>query len=273
MIKRVQPQPSNWFAKVRSWITFVNGRRQDRRFPVWPLSRVFVLSIITMVLVLALLIFVDARFLELVRANATKNNWFFGKLTLVAQADWILYSSGFVILLMSVLSADRHKGALNTVWHRFFLTAYFIFTSVALSGLITNGLKICFGRLRPPFVEGASPWEAVPFHAGYNFASFPSGHSTTSGALAMALALLFPRLFWPFLILGVFVASSRSFIGVHFPSDVVMGLALGAGFTWIYARSFAQKRLLFVFDDDGKLALRREGRGHINRWTALLSGK
>ncbi len=192
---------------------------------------------------------------------------------IIGQSDWILIASGIVIFIFTFFSADRYSGALHRVWHRLFLTAYFIFTSVAFSGLITMGLKYLFGRLRPPFVDGALPWEAFPFTAGYKFASFPSGHSTTSGALAMALALLFPRFYWLFLSLGVLIASSRSFIGVHFPSDVVMGLAIGAGFTWIYARSFARKRLLFHFEPDGTIALRGEGRGHLHRWHSLFTGK
>ena len=59
------------------------------------------------------------------------------------------------------------------------------------------------------------------------------------------------RLF--FAILGMWIAISRPVLGVHFPSDIVAGLTLGSGFTYVYARSFARKRLLFSFTADGAL--------------------
>jgi len=223
------------------------------------------------ILTILMALLVDRQFLSLVRSGATNGNTFFEIITMIGKSDWILYSSGFVILVFSIFTADRFAGKLHRLWHRLFLTAYFIFTSVAFSGLITMGLKFCFGRLRPPEVEGNLPWEAFPFTAGYDYASFPSGHSTTSGALAMALALLFPRFAWWFVAAGVLIAVSRNFIGVHFPSDVVAGLAIGAGFTWIYARSFARKRLLFHYLPDGRLSLRGEGSGHVHEWSELLS--
>lgn len=270
-IRHARQKPGNWFQRIGSWFTFVNQRRLDLRHPVWPIRRTTAFICISAVIVILLVLLADRGFLELVRSGATDDNRIFELITELGKSDWILYLSGGVILVFTVFTADRYSGELHRVWHRLFLTAYFIFTSVAFSGLITMGLKYIFGRLRPPYVDGALPWEAEPFTAGYKFASFPSGHSTTSGALAMALALLFPRFSGLFLTLGVVIASSRSFIGVHFPSDVAMGLAIGGGFTWIYARSFARKRLLFHYLDDGTLALRGEGRGHMHRWASLFT--
>jgi undecaprenyl-diphosphatase len=270
---RKQAPPQNWLQRIGSWLTFVANRRLDERFAVWPVHRVTAYVCASGVIVILLILLVDREYLALVRSGATNGNTLFEFVTFVGQSSWILYSTGFAIVVFTIFTADRYKGALHRLWHRLFLTAYFIFTSVAISGLITMGLKYVFGRLRPPYVDGALPWEAFPFHAGYKFASFPSGHSTTSGALALALALLFPRFRWLFIVLGVVVATSRNFIGVHFPSDVVMGLAIGAGFTWIYARSFARKRLLFHFEPDGRLGLRGEGRGHLRLWINLFNGK
>lgn len=272
-IRRGQNQPGNWFQRIGSWFTFVNQRRLDLSHPVWPVRRTTAWVCSTLVITVLLMLLADREFLDLVRSGATDNNKIFEAITLIGQSDWILYVSGAAILIFTIFTADRFSGVLHRVWHRLFLTVYFVFTSVAFSGLITVGLKFVFGRLRPPYVDGALPWEAFPFSAGYKFASFPSGHATTSGALAMALALLFPRFSWLFLILGLVTASSRSFIGVHFPSDVVMGLAIGAGFTWIYARSFARKRLLFHYLPDGTIALRGEGRGHLHQWASLFKGQ
>ncbi len=88
----------------------------------------------------------------------------------------------------------------------------------------------------------------------------------------MALALLFPRFQYVFLALGVFAALTRNFVGAHFPSDVWPGFVFGAVFSWLYARSFARKRLLFHFEPDGSLGLRGEGRGYMHLWPSLLGG-
>jgi undecaprenyl-diphosphatase len=60
-------------------------------------------------------------------------------------------------------------------------------------------------------------------------ASFPSDH--TSGAFAIAFALLlFGRaaLGWCALAIGVLIALARVMVGVHYPSDVLGGVLVGA---------------------------------------------
>jgi undecaprenyl-diphosphatase len=58
--------------------------------------------------------------------------------------------------------------------------------------------------------------------------SFPSNHATIAGALAAAVLLLSRRLAWYAIPLAVLAAFSRTFVGVHYPHDVVAGLLLGA---------------------------------------------
>lgn len=56
--------------------------------------------------------------------------------------------------------------------------------------------------------------------------SFPSNHATIAGAAAVGLAWSGWRVgFVP----AAVAAASRVFVGVHYPHDVVAGLALGAG--------------------------------------------
>jgi undecaprenyl-diphosphatase len=57
--------------------------------------------------------------------------------------------------------------------------------------------------------------------------SFPSGHTAGSFAAAMALGHFYPRA-RPFLfLLASLVGASRVYLGHHFPSDVLVGAALG----------------------------------------------
>jgi undecaprenyl-diphosphatase len=56
--------------------------------------------------------------------------------------------------------------------------------------------------------------------------STPSAHASTSAAAASALGEALPRP--PLYLAALLMAVSRPYIGVHFPSDTVAGIALGA---------------------------------------------
>jgi undecaprenyl-diphosphatase len=58
--------------------------------------------------------------------------------------------------------------------------------------------------------------------------SFPSGHSASAAAFVLGASLEFPPLAPGLAALGAAVAFSRVYTGVHFPSDVLAGVALGA---------------------------------------------
>ena len=58
--------------------------------------------------------------------------------------------------------------------------------------------------------------------------SFPSGHALNAFAIGSVLALAFPLLAAPVLIVAASVAASRVVLGLHFLSDVLAGSLLGA---------------------------------------------
>lgn len=87
------------------------------------------------------------------------------------------------------------------------------------SYLVSTAIKLAIGRRRPA-VEDLPALMATPTGL-----SFPSSHSTSSFAAARAYGALLP----PALLYGLAVpmAASRLFLGVHYPSDVLAGAALG----------------------------------------------
>ncbi len=111
--------------------------------------------------------------------------------------------------------------------------AGFVFLSVGLGAILTNLLKIVFGRGRPVLFDDRGWLTLDPWSVGYDFASFPSGHATTAGALIVAGALIFPRLRWAFVAFGLAIAFSRIVVGAHYPSDVAGGLAVGGAVAYL----------------------------------------
>jgi undecaprenyl-diphosphatase len=97
---------------------------------------------------------------------------------------------------------------------------------VAAAGLaagVTALLKELFDRVRPALADpGIEALVPTP-----DSASFPSGHTSTAFAAAVAVGAFYPRLRWPLLGLAALVGLSRIYLGVHFVLDVLAGAALG----------------------------------------------
>ncbi|MEU8898841.1 phosphatase PAP2 family protein [Nocardia sp. NPDC048505] len=102
-------------------------------------------------------------------------------------------------------------------------------------GLVAVGLAsgVANGIAKPMFPRRRPPDESVPFVRRLVkppvSSSFPSGHSASAAAFATGVALEYPVAAVAVVPLAAAVAYSRVHIGVHWPSDVVAGVALGAG--------------------------------------------
>jgi len=103
-----------------------------------------------------------------------------------------------------------------------------LFLAVAATGLAVDLAKILIGRARPRHLFESGITGFAPGSLASSWWSFPSGHATTIGAVAMTLTLLFPRLAWVWLALALAVAIGRIGATVHFVSDTIAGLWFGA---------------------------------------------
>jgi membrane-associated phospholipid phosphatase len=114
---------------------------------------------------------------------------------------------------------------------------------VASSGLLANGLKACFVRIRPHSqtliqvvdfqnaTSGLGGGENQPAAVGPSFwdsrqRSFPSGHAAVAWGLVAALTLVYPRGWLLFVAFAVLASLQRVTSGAHFPSDVLAGGAV-----------------------------------------------
>ncbi|MCI2418455.1 phosphatase PAP2 family protein [Saccharopolyspora sp. K220] len=106
--------------------------------------------------------------------------------------------------------------------------------AIACASAVTNLLgKPLLPRRRPPA-------ELVASHRRLTeppmSSSFPSGHAASAAAFATAVTMESPVTGAIIAPIAAAVAYSRVHTGVHWPSDVVCGAALGAGMAWATRR-------------------------------------
>jgi len=110
-------------------------------------------------------------------------------------------------------------------------TALFVLVATTGGSLLNTGLKEVFQRPRP---------EVVPHLREVMSLSFPSGHAMTSAAVYLTLGALLMRITERRLtklycmaiamLLTALVGTSRVYLGVHYPTDVLAGWL--AGMSW-----------------------------------------
>lgn len=94
-------------------------------------------------------------------------------------------------------------------------------------------IRPAFARLRPSSPDNpvSSLLHFVNGYRGGNF-GFPSCHASNTFALALFLSLLFRKHAYTTLLMAwfVIVAYSRLYLGVHYPSDIIGGVAVGTSY-------------------------------------------
>ncbi len=137
--------------------------------------------------------------------------------------------------------------------------ALFVLVAVIGGSLLSVLFKTGFDRPRP---------ELVPHEAHVYSASFPSGHSMMSAVVYLTLGALLARLHarWVlkvyFLVLAILITGavgiSRVYLGVHWPTDVLGGWAVGSVWAvccwltalWFQRRGVVEKRTTEGTDDE-----------------------
>ncbi len=107
---------------------------------------------------------------------------------------------------------------------------YYMGATLLTSALITTSLKFAIDKDRP-FVT----YPEIQKLTSAGSPSFPSGHTSEAFATATSLSLAFPKWYViaPSFIWASAAGYSRMHLGVHYPSDVLVGALIGSGSAWL----------------------------------------
>ncbi len=142
--------------------------------------------------------------------------------------------------LDGVMWALTTAGVAGTVWlagvvataladRRRRMAAWQAGLAILLTWTVSDGvLKPLVHRARPDTRFEATQVMAHPPTSW----SFPSGHASSSAAGALMLASTWPSARAGFWLLAIGISASRIYLGVHYPTDVVAGFAIGVLVAW-----------------------------------------
>lgn len=103
---------------------------------------------------------------------------------------------------------------------------------------------ICCNMILKPLVARVRPYDVKEALDGVRIHllvkaptdySFPSGHTAASFASCFALLFKKSKLWIPAFILAILIAFSRLYLYVHFPTDILGGIAVGLLVGWLGA--------------------------------------
>jgi undecaprenyl-diphosphatase len=94
-------------------------------------------------------------------------------------------------------------------------------------------LKNLVDRKRPPIEHS----EVIVRSPLYGNRSFPSNHAANMFCLAFLITAFAPSWKWYAYGLAILVAYSRSYVGLHYPSDWLVGAIIGTLVAWLVLKS------------------------------------
>lgn len=174
----------------------------------------------------------------------------FNFITDFGKSGWFLVPLGVAVLVIACANMPWLPRMTRAALAMIAMRCAFVFLAVGVPGLFVSIVKRVIGRARPitgefdPFVYVPPVWRS-------DYASMPSGHTTTAFAVAFAISVLWPRLTPVMAVFALTIAASRVVVLAHYPSDAVVGCFVGLAGAFLVREYFAARGLVFSVDPRG----------------------
>ena len=207
----------------------------------------------TVLLITLTMVLIDASSIRFTRGLPELVVVSFDWITGLGVVHWFLVPIAIALATIAVLASPALPKVSRCVLAAIAVRMGFLFSAIALPGLVFTIAKRLIGRARPLIAGSADPFLYLPLGWSAKYASFPSGHATDAFAIATAIGALWPRtrtFMWTY---AVMIAASRVVVTKHFPSDVLAGAIVGVVGVLLVRAWFASRRLVFAAGVDGHL--------------------
>jgi membrane-associated phospholipid phosphatase len=157
----------------------------------------------------------DQRSFRWINRLADHTGWAHGFFTAYAKYGIVVFAALLLVAFLDGRRVGDLRSVAGSVW-------------AAVAALLALGV----GQVVGGAIDRARPYEAMTsvhvLIARTTDFSFPSDHATAVGAVAAGLWISSRRVGIIAVALAVMMAFARVYVGTHYVSDVVAGLALGA---------------------------------------------
>lgn len=145
------------------------------------------------------------------------------------------YISGAVPVVFMVEGFIKNDPAINR-------KSYELFSTLLIDVIVTEALKESIDRKRP---SQEYPLTIFPYRDNIAGRSLPSGHTSLAFATAASLSIQCKKWYvtLPAYAWAASVGYSRLYLGVHYPSDVLAGAAVGVGSA--YLSNWINKKIFY----------------------------
>lgn len=151
---------------------------------------------------------IDGNVLRLI-STKTQNNLFDRIMPVITHTND--FGQIYMLFALFILYWDKNINAF-----------IYILTALAIGLFFGEGVIKRLVKRKRPFINCQSMLIDLP-----KTYSFPSGHTTSSFSVLGVVWMAFPRYKAIILVLAVLIAFSRLYLHVHYPTDVLGGIALG----------------------------------------------
>ena len=162
---------------------------------------------------------------------------FFINITEIGNSFWFFLIS-FIVYFFCIFLEKLNT---NTNIKRIKKGSLFFFTSLLVTGVLTQIIKHIIGRPRPNYFEEMDLIGVNFFSFESAFHSFPSGHTSTIFIVALFLSIITPKIKYFYYFFALIVGLSRVIVGAHYFTDVLAGIVvafIGLKLTFYFFNKF-----------------------------------